>query len=259
MDIATNLGLIIALGALAAGVIMEGGSLLSFVNAPAAVIVFGATLGATLVSMPLSQVIGAPRVMLNAFFHKGYDPVSVRDKLMELAQKARREGVLSLEEELDAIDDEFMKNAVQLVIDGTDPGVVAEVLATELTAQESRHKLGENLFMTMGALAPTMGITGTVMGLVHMMEKVSEPDQMGPAIAGAFMSTLYGVGSANIVFIPIGTKLKVRSAEEQLVREMIMDGVLALQDGPSPLAIGERLSAFLDPKRKRTQQEAKAA
>ncbi len=260
MDLATVIGLMAALGALALGVILEGGNLGSFVNIPAAVIVFGGSFGALLVCMPMSQIMSAPKVMLKAFFTKGHDLVATKQKIMELATTARREGVLSLEAELESISDDFLRKGLQLVVDGTDPAIVEQVLVTELEAQESRHKLGSTIFMTLGALTPTLGITGTVMGLVHMMEKASSPEEMGPAIAGAFMATLYGVGAANIVFIPVGTKLKVRSEQEQAAREMIMEGILALQEGQSPLAIGERLSAFLDPKRRRrAEQVAKAA
>jgi len=260
MDLATTVGLMVALGALAVAVIMEGGSLGSFINPSAALIVFGGTFGAILVSMPLGQIIAAPKVMLNAFFSKGYDLMETRQKILALATKARREGVLSLEAELESISDDFMRKGLQLVVDGTDPAIVEQVLVTELEAQESRHKLGSNIFMTLGGLAPTLGITGTVMGLVHMMQQASTPEQMGPAIASAFMATLYGVASANIVFIPVGTKLKVRSEQEQAAREMITEGVLALQEGQSPLVIGERLSAFLEPKSKQqAEQQAKAA
>lgn len=260
MDIATVLGLSIALGALAAGVIMEGGNLGSFVNPPAAVIVFGGSLGALLVCMPLTQVITLPIVMLKAFFTKGHDLLATRERLIELATKARREGVLSLEEELESITDDFLRKGLQLVIDGSDQAVVEQILATELEAQENRHKRGAQVFMTLGALAPTLGITGTVMGLVHMMGKANDPESMGPAIAGAFMATLYGVASANVIFIPVGTKLKVRSEQEQAAREMILEGILALQEGQSPFAIGERLGAFLEPKRKKqATEQAKAA
>ena len=248
MDIATLLGLVIAFGSLGFAVILEGGHLRSLVNISAAFIVFGGTFGATMISQPLQLMIKLPIIFKHAILGKLMEPQEAIAKIVELATIARREGVLALEQHLEGIPDPFMRKGLQLVIDGTDPEVVRDILETELAVQAERHKMGAKVFLTMGGLAPTLGVTGTVMGLVHMMEQLDDPSKMGPAIASAFIATLYGVASANIVFIPIGNKLGTRSQQEIMVREIILEGILALQAGMAPMLIAEKLRAFLDPK-----------
>jgi chemotaxis protein MotA len=185
------------------------------------------------------------------------EPREAIDLLVQLATLARREGALALEARLAEVRDPFLRKGLQLVVDGTDPALVREILETELMTQAERHRMGAKLFLTMGGLAPTLGVTGTVMGLVHMMEKLNDPSKMGPAIAAAFIATLYGVASANLLFIPVGNKLASRSQQETLVRQMILEGIVSLQAGQSPLLIGEKLRAFLEP-RLRAQVEKAA-
>ncbi len=258
MDIATILGVVTAFGALLLSVVIEGGHLRSLVNVPAALIVFGGTFGATMVSMPLKLIIRLPVILKNAILGVLMEPREAISTILELATIARRDGVLALEEHLQNVKDPFLKKGIQLVVDGTDPEIVREILETELVKQSERHKQGSRLFMTMGGLAPTLGVTGTVMGLVHMMEKLDDPSKMGPAIASAFIATLYGVASANLIFIPIANKLANRSQAELLVREMMLEGILGLQAGLSPAILEEKLKSFLEPKL-RAEQLRKAA
>lgn len=237
-----------AFGSLAVSVLMEGGSLRSLVNSSAALIVFGGSLGATLVAMPLSAVLRLPSVLKHALFSPQMEAGAVIELLGNLARVARREGVLALEGELLSISDPFIRRGVQLVVDGTDTEVTRGILETEIAAQGERHELGRAFFTTLGGLTPTLGVTGTVMGLVHMLGKLNDPGKMGPAIAAAFLATLYGVASANLIFLPIASKLRLRSQQERMMREMIALGIEGLQTGDSPLVLVERLKAFLAPK-----------
>ncbi len=248
MDLATVLGIVVAFGALLGSVVVEGGHLRSLVNLPAALIVFGGTLGAAMISSPLHVVLRSPIVLKHAVLGRLMEPREAIRTLVDLATTARREGVLAIEAGLEKLRDPFLRKGIELVVSGTDPEVVREIMETELATQADRHKTGAKLFLTMGGLAPTLGVTGTVMGLVHMMGKLDDPAQMGPSIAAAFLATLYGVASANVLFIPLGTKLATRSQQELFVREMLLEGILGLQAGLSPMIIEEKLKAFLEPR-----------
>lgn len=248
MDLATIIGLALAWGALVCSLLMEGGDVRSLVNIPAFLLVFGGTLGAATISFRMNQITGIPDVLKKAFSSKELDVPEVIAMLVRFAERARKDGLLVLETEAAKLDDEFLKRGIRLAIDGTDPELVREILSTEIHFLQSRHKVGESIFTTMGGFAPTLGIIGTVMGLIHMLANLSDPAKMGPLIAGAFIATLYGVSSANLIFLPIGNKLKSRSSEEVLVREVMIEGVLAIQAGDNPRIVEEKLKAFLAPK-----------
>ena len=258
MDLATIIGLVLAWGAFFGSIIMEGGELKSMINPSAAVLVFGGTLGASMISFPLSAILGLPGVVKNAFMGKHEDVGKIIKMLVGFAEKARREGLLSLEDEAHAVEDPFLQKGIQLAIDGTDPELVREIMETDIAFLGSRHYEGANLFATMGGFAPTLGVIGTVAGLVHMLANLSDPGSMGPSIAAAFIATLYGVSSANLVFLPLSNKLKAASHEEVLVREVITEGILAIQAGDNPRIVEEKLKAFLSPKIRRAI-EAEAA
>ncbi len=247
MDIGTLLGLVGAFGALAISVLMEGGSLRSLISPPALVIVFGGTFGATLVSVPFKDLLRLPGMLKLAFFPRAVDHAASAKEIVRLAGIARRNGLLQLEAEMAHLKDPFLIKGLTLVIDGTDSAILRETMETEIAAMEARHKAGARIFTIMGGLAPTLGVTGTVMGLVHMLAQVEDPSSMGPAIATAFLATLYGVASANLIFLPIGAKLTARSAEEVHLRELLLEGLMSLQAGHSPLMVEERLKSFLRP------------
>lgn len=260
MDLATIIGLVLAWGAFFGSVIMEGGELKAMINPSAMVLVFGGTIGASMMSFPLSAIIGLPTVVKNAFTGKKEDLAEVIKMLVGFAERARREGLLALEDEAKDIDDVFLKKGIQLAIDGTDPELVRDIMQTDIAFLGSRHHTGANLFATMGGFAPTLGVIGTVAGLVHMLANLSDPGSMGPSIAAAFIATLYGVSSANLLFLPLSNKLKHASAEEVLMREMTMEGILAIQAGDNPRIVEEKLKAFLSPKvRASIEQAAEAA
>lgn len=251
MDIGTIIGLVAALGALALGCILEGGNLGSFFNVPSAMIVFGGTLGAALVCTPLPVFIRAlMSLKLTVFVGKSMTPKAAVEMMGELSRLARREGILALEARLPTIEDPFMRKGLQLVVDGTDGEVLRQILQSEIRNRCARHGECASVFSLMGGLGPTLGVIGTVMGLVHMMEKLEDPSSMGPAIAGAFIATLYGVSSANLAFLPLAGKLQARSKEEKFVNMLVMEGIVSLQAGENAVTIEERLNAYLPPKQR---------
>lgn len=248
MDLATVFGLIAALVAVLVSVLIEGGELSGFINLPAAILVIGGTVGATVMGLPLKQVMMIPAVMKQAFFSKPVDSLEVMKSLVEFSRKARREGILALEDDIKKLPIPFMQRGMQHVVDGTSPEVLAEILEIDLASMQARHRAGISVFDSLGGFSPTLGIIGTVMGLVHMLANLDEPDEMGGAIASAFIATLYGVGIANLVFLPIANKLKARSAEETRAYELAIGGILALQSGDNPRIVASKMESFLEPK-----------
>lgn len=248
MDFATSVGLTLALLSLGASVIIEGGHLSSLVSFPAFLIVFGGTIGATMIGFTVEELKAIPTLFRIGFAGTEYYSTDMIKTLVRFAEKARREGLLALEDELVNADSQFLKKGMQLVIDGTDAELVRSILETELNFIQERHHKGAAIFEAAGGFAPTMGIIGTVMGLVHVLGNLNDADTLGPAIATAFIATLYGVASANILFLPLAAKLKNRSATEILVYEVALEGILSVQSGDNPRIVEEKLKAFLAPK-----------
>jgi chemotaxis protein MotA len=176
--------------------------------------------------------------------------------LVGFAERARREGLLALDEEVAELDDEFTRKGLQLVVDGTDPELVREILENEIDGMIGRHQAAVSPFEKAGGFAPTMGIIGTVMGLVHVLENLDAPATLGPAISGAFIATLYGVGSANVVFLPTANKLKSMSAEEIELRSMTLEGILSIQAGDNPRVVADKLLSFIPPAERGVESEA---
>ena len=255
MKAVAAVGIGLAFAGLLLGNIMEGGSPLSLINIPAALIVLGGTLGVTLASTSMEQFKAIPALYKKAFSTPPPDYRAEVERIVEFAEKARREGLLALDDEVQQIDDAFMRKGMQLVVDGTDPEVVREILEAELDGMAARHAAGAEPFTHAGGFAPTVGILGTTMHLVLILKNLDKPETLGPMIAAAFIATLYGVGSANVVFYPIGNRLKVISREEQQIKTMIVEGVLAVQAGENPRIISDRLMTFVPP----TQREAPSA
>ena len=250
MDMATVLGILLAWGALVGSLLMEGADIRALINLPAALLVFGGTLGAATMSFKMSQIKQLPAIIAQVFSEKNHDvPETVRI-MVRMGDKARREGLLTLEQDAKTMEDPFLQRGIRLAIDGTDPEIVREILTTEIHFLQARHKVGEHMFSTLGGFAPTLGIIGTVMGLIHMLANLSDPGKMGPLIAGAFIATLYGVSSANLIFLPISNKLKARSADEVLLREVMVEGILAIQAGDNPRVVEEKLKAYVAPRQR---------
>jgi len=248
MDLATILGLLLAWGALLGALFLEGGKVDDLVNPSALLIVVGGTVGATTVAFSLKQMLGLPGIIRKAFFCRDTDLVRIIAIMVGFARMARRDGILALENEAKNIDNKFLQMGIRLVVDGVPSEMVREILETEIVSLQERHKVGENIFATMGGFAPTLGIIGTVMGLIHMLSSLNEPGKMGPAIAAAFVATLYGVALANLVFLPIGSKLKARTTEEIIAYDMMVEGILSIQAGDNPRMVEAKMLAFLPPK-----------
>jgi chemotaxis protein MotA len=243
----TAIGIAGAIGCLLLSVIMEGGNPAALINIPAFVIVIGGTSMATFASSSMEQMKRLPALYKKAFTGSDLDPHAAIDKMVGLADKARREGLLALEHELGDLPDDYSRKGLQLVIDGTDSDLVRTIMQSELDGMIGRHRANAKFFATAGGFAPTLGILGTVLSLVHVLENLSSPRTLGHAIAGAFLATLYGVGSANIIFLPVANKLKELSTDEVLYRELLLEGVLSIQAGENPRILADRLATFLAP------------
>lgn len=248
MELTTIVGLVVGVLSLAMGFMLEGGHLTALLSPTAAVIVFGGTIGATVMSFTVAELLIIPKLLQVVVSKRLADELALIDQLVSLADKVRREGLLYLENELSNVEDSFMRKGIQLVVDGTDPELVRQIMETEMYAVEERHSTGASIFETAGGFAPTMGIIGTVMGLVHVLGNLENPDQLGPSIALAFLATFYGVASANVFWIPLAGKLKNLSRKEAMLREIMLEGIMSIQAGYNPMLVRERLTAFLKPR-----------
>jgi chemotaxis protein MotA len=252
-------GILLAVGSLVVAFLSDGGNIMALLKPTAALIVFGGTIGATVICFSLSEIMTVPKLLLIILVQKLPNEVALIDQIVGLADKVRREGLLYLENQLPQIEDSFMRKGIQLVVDGTDPELVRQILETEIYSIQERHHTGASIFEAAGGYAPTMGIIGTVMGLVQVLGNLESPEELGPAISLAFIATLYGIGSANILWLPIGEKLKNLSKKEVMLQELMLEGVISIQAGYNPILIRERLSAFLKPKSREKKPEAEKA
>ncbi len=247
MDIASVIGILTAVVAVVSSFWMEGGEAESvFLLAPM-ILVVGGTIGVSIVGANGSVVLQIPAYLRISFFGKGEDNANLIEQVIYIAERSRREGILSLEREVKSLSNRFFAKATLLVIDGVDANTLREVLYTEIAYLTQRHQRGIDLFNRMGGFSPTLGILGTVLALVHTLGSVDNPDKMASSIASAFIATLWGVGMANIVYIPIADKLRTRHEDEIASLELIAEGVLAIQAGETPRLIRRRLQSFLSP------------
>ncbi|AZS17534.1 flagellar motor protein [Paenibacillus lutimineralis] len=244
MDISTVIGIIIGLAALVGGFIWEGGELGGLMQLTAACIVFGGTLAAVLVSFPLAKLKTVPRALAIAFATRGTDIAGLIDDITRMSHTARREGVLALEKKAAEYPDPFLREGVQLVVDGTDRAMVEQIMELELQSTHHKYEGYAKIFESAGGYAPTMGIIGTVMGLIHVLGSLTEPTALGPSIALAFTATLYGVASANLIFLPIASKIKSRGEDEIQRMEMMLEGILSIQNGDHPVLVRRKLESF---------------
>jgi len=248
VDLATVAGLVVAAVGILGGYMIEGGNVLNLFNIPGLMIVLVGTLGAILIAFPLELVLGMPKFAMNAVFNKvSVHAEHMSKQLVEMADKARREGLLSLEEEAQKIDDAFARKGLMLMIDGTDPDALRSIMEIEIDALSARHRENAKVFEAAGGFSPTLGVLGAVMGLITVLSNLAEPEELGHGIATAFVATFYGVGFANVMMLPIAEKLKIRSGEERMVREMILEGILSIQSGDNPRIVKEKLESFLSP------------
>ena len=256
MKAATAIGIVAAIVGILGGAVMEGTSPASFLNLPAMLLVFVGTFGVTLAACGMDVVKKIPAYYKIAFAGAEHHLAGKVHELVAFAEKARKDGLLALESDLEEIEDVFTKKGMQLVVDGTDPDLVREILEVEVDAMAARHKEGAELFKTAGGFAPTMGIIGTVMGLVHVLQHLSAPETLGPSISGAFIATLMGVGAANVVFLPVASRLKGLSHEELHVRNLVLEGILSIQAGDNPRVVSEKLMSLVPPAERLSAEEA---
>lgn len=227
--------------------IYNGGTLRTYLNFNSFLITLGGTIAATIANYPFSKIAGLSKVLRVAFTEKSIEADDVIGTIINLAETARREGLLALEDAAYQLEDDFMQKGILLIVDGTDPELVRNIMETELVFLEERHGEGQGIFETMGTFAPAFGLLGTVIGLINMLTQLDNPDTIGSGMAVALITTFYGSLLANMLFLPLAGKLKVRSSEEILIKEVMIEGMLSIQAGENPRIIEEKLKAFLAP------------
>jgi chemotaxis protein MotA len=246
IDAGIILGLLVGIGGIVAGLILEGGSVLEILQPTAALIVFGGTLGATLISQPLPTVWGAAKQFFSIFGQSRLNLDEVIDQVVDLAQEARRNGIISLEKKLSGIPDRFMRKAVTLAVDGTESKDLREIMEVEIHQESARREAEAKVLEAAGGYAPTIGIIGAVLGLIQVMKHLENIEEVGHGIAVAFVATIYGVGIANIVLLP-GAKRMISRIEGTAVRkELMLEGVICLTEGLNPRLIRFKLGGYLD-------------
>ena len=248
MNIFSIIFILISFGSMVGAFMMEGGSPAMLAASSAAIIVFGGTIGSVGLGFSPKKLKNAPAMLKLVFTAKDKDLVEIVGYFKQLSFKTRKEGLLSIEGEITDELDPFIKKGLQLVVDGVDPQMVKTILEFELESTYDRHKDGASMFEAAGGYAPTMGIIGTVMGLVMVLSNLSDPSVLGEKIASAFIATLYGVGSANLLWLPIASKLKDLNNEEIKEKQLIIEAVLLMQEGANPNILAEKLKGFLDKK-----------
>ncbi|MBA4181016.1 MAG: motility protein A [Anaerolinea sp.] len=259
MDLATVIGLALAFTGIIGGNILEGGKPGALLNVPGAMIVILGTIGAMMVSQPLSTVIGLPKFILKAIMGgKGHDSAATVDLFVGMADKARREGLLALEADVDKIHDDFTRKGVQLMIDGTDPELLREIMEIESDSMKHRHEGNFAALEFMGGISPTIGVLGAVMGLMGVMAHLDQPEEIGPGIATAFVATFYGVFTANVLYLPLAAKLKNNSKHELHALNVVIEGLMCIQAGDNPRIVREKLEGFLTPRERQKKDEAGA-
>jgi len=246
MDITTIIGLVAGVGLVLSAILM-GGNPAIFWNVPSVLITVGGMISATLLNFPLRDVITVLGSVRNAFLYKERSPHELIEKLVSFATIARREGILALEAHASEAEDEFLKKSIQLAIDGTAPELIKDILSTELAFMEDRHAMGQSILIAMGTYAPAFGMIGTLVGLIQMLASMDDPSQIGGGMAVAMITTLYGSLVANVFCLPAAGKLKVRTSNELLAKELIIEGILSIQSGDNPRIVEQKLKAFVSP------------
>ena len=260
MDITTIAGIVGGFGFILLGQLLEGGHVGSILQDTAAIIVFGGTLGAVLVSFPKKDFVRGVKMFGMVLTDKKHDMSAVTKQIVELASIARRDGVLALEGKLPEIQDPFLKKALGYVVDGVDASVTRSSLEAAIDAEHTENMMGAKVWEAAGGYSPTIGIIGAVLGLIHVMENLSDPSKLGGGIATAFVATVYGVGSANIIFLPTANKLKRKLALAMERKVVITEGVLAIQEGLNPRVLEEKLRALTgEPPPPKEEGQKKAA
>ena len=258
MDKATLGGLVLAVGGILLGLLIEGGNLGQVLQPTAAMIVFGGTLGAVLIQYPLHVVFSAFRRLAHIFQEPGQNARATIDTLVKYANQARREGIVSLDRELTNIHEPFLRRSLMLAVDGTEPQELRKIMELELDNKEEQDEKIPQVFESAGGFSPTIGIIGAVLGLIQVMQHLDKIDEVGRGIAVAFVATIYGVGAANILFLPASGKLKIRLRDEQVLREMTLEGVISILEGMNPRMLENKLLGFLAEAKEETKENPAA-
>jgi len=246
MDMASLIGVLIGILTIFGVFCLESGSLSLIFQFPAALVVIGGTCGAIFLNFPLENIINAFKSIKKVFYNEKENFQEVLDQIIVLANVARQGGMLALQETVTSIDHEFLRRGTQLTVDITNPGLLQEILLKEISLDEEEGILNARIFEAMGGFAPTFGIIGAVLGLIQVMSNLKDPAHLGQGIALSFVATFYGVGLANMLFLPIAGKLKMRLREEIILKEMIVQGLISIHFGENPTLIEEKLITFLN-------------
>lgn len=247
MDLATIIGFLVTFG-LIIGAILSDGSINAFLNVPSMLIVIGGTFGVGLVSYPLKRFLSAIKVAINVFRFEAPDPIERNRDLLLLADMARREGLLALESQTTTIDDPFLRQSLELLIDGVEPDRIQALMENDVFATDQRHRQGAQIFDTLSSSAPAMGLIGTLVGLVQMLQSMDDPSSIGPAMAVALLTTFYGAILSTAIFGPMAQKLRERNTEELLVKELTIKGVMGIAQRDNPRLLAQVLEADLPPR-----------
>jgi len=245
MDLLTIIGIVVSLGAILGGQVLEGGHLGSIMQLTAFIIVMGGTFGAVMVNYPMPVFLKAISNAKMIFFNVHVNSKAMIAQIVELATLSRKQGLLALEGKLKTMTDPFLQKGLQLVIDGTEAKAIREILEIEVEQFEEENTLSGKVYESLGGYAPTIGILGAVLGLIHVMENLADPSKLGSGIAVAFVATIYGVGAANLFFLPMGGKIKMKTKELVLARQLIIEGLVSLAQAENPKMIEEKLSGYL--------------
>lgn len=257
MDIASLVGVLLALGLIVAAIaIAPGSSFAAFLDYPSMMVVIGGALAAAMISFPLKNFLGVIGVVKKVFLNRVDHVPTLIETVVSLAETARRDGLLALEGRLDDIDNSFIVLGIQMAVDGTRPEVIEDVLRTELDAVATRHRDGKAVLDQMGRFAPAFGMIGTLMGLIIMLGNMSDPSSIGAGMAVALITTLYGAIVSNVFFLPFAEKLGFISKQELLAMEIIIRGIMAIQSGDNPRIIEQKLNTFVPPKLRAGSREA---
>ncbi len=251
-DTSTVIGLLIGVGGLVVGFLLDGGSIFALIGIPALIMIVSGTIGALTISSSLRDVLRIPRLITRSMQRVSGPSPQLAQQLLEFAEKARRDGILSLEDTVEDLEDETLRKGLRLVVDGTESEILVEVLEGDLAIVEQRMMEDATLFETAGGFSPTMGIIGTVMGLVLVLGRLgADMNELGRSIATAFIATLYGIGLANLVWLPLGNKLKLQIKKFRLEKQLIIVGVRSIQQGESPALVREKIEGFLEEQEKK--------
>ena len=254
MDIGTIVGIAAGWIFIIIAIVMGGGA--GFINAPSLMITVGGAVSSVLMHYPLPKVLATMKVLRKAFASSEHDYVKLFEQLSDIAVRARRDGILALENDIEQMQDPFMKKGFQMAVDGNSTDIIRHVLDEDINSMAQRHLVGQGIFKALGGYAPAFGMIGTLIGLVQMLRNMSDPKSIGSGMAVALITTLYGAMVANVIALPLAGKLEQRSNEEVAIKTMVLEGILSIQEGNSPRVVQEKLRSFMPPKiREQTEEK----